>query len=184
MKPLVSKDDLERAVAQGMYPTQLANELGVECASVCRAEERHQVRLIRCPKDSSNMVPSVRQIIEDMKPMEAVEFLLTVIGDITGTDREDEQVFWPDACLTRIEARVFRALLRWEGHPVSQERLYELVYPGVYDGPHIDTLRVHVWRLRRKIEGRGVRIETVRGVGLRLVRTPGTVFPWEDKADG
>ena len=60
-----------------------------------------------------------------------------------------------------------RGLLAQPGHAVTKERLYELVFPGQLDVQY-EAIEVVVYRLRKKLEGSGVRITTVRGLGYKF----------------
>jgi DNA-binding response OmpR family regulator len=72
---------------------------------------------------------------------------------------------------TTLRAKEFdllRVLLQHAGMTLSRERLLALVWD--YPVPvKTRTVDVHVNHLRRKLAGSGLTIETVRGVGYRLV---------------
>lgn len=73
--------------------------------------------------------------------------------------------------LTRKEFRILEFLAEHVGVPVSPEALLTKAW-GPQFVHYIQALRVHVGHLRRKIESNlssGVQIETVRGVGYRLI---------------
>jgi DNA-binding response OmpR family regulator len=69
--------------------------------------------------------------------------------------------------LTAREFDLLAALLAHPGVVLSRDRLLELVWGGAYPGG-TRTVDVHVAQLRRKL-GRPDLIETVRGVGYRVV---------------
>ena len=72
---------------------------------------------------------------------------------------------------TALRAKEFdllRALLQHAGLPLSRERLLALAW-GYAVPVKTRTVDVHVNHLRRKLAGSNVAIETLRGVGYRLV---------------
>lgn len=88
-------------------------------------------------------------------------------------DRARRQVAWQDQLLelTTTEFNLLEALLRSGDHVATKEDL-SLRVIGRQRHSYDRSIDVHISNLRQKIEpgtGRGVRIETVRGVGWRLV---------------
>lgn len=73
--------------------------------------------------------------------------------------------------LSPREHAILEALLRRAGATVSKEALLESTY-GFDDDVNLSAIEVHVHRLRKKLEGSGVAIATLRGLGylLRLDR--------------
>lgn len=70
--------------------------------------------------------------------------------------------------LRNRELRLLEALLSAPGRILSKEQLCDRLFS--YGEPVSDNaIEVHVARLRKKIEGCEARIETVRGLGYRLV---------------
>lgn len=72
-----------------------------------------------------------------------------------------------DLSLTPREAAVLETLIRREGQAVSKERLLEGTY-GFDDEVNLSAIEVIVHRLRRKLEGSGVTVATLRGLGYLL----------------
>ena len=66
---------------------------------------------------------------------------------------------------------LLRALAEHEGIVLTREQLLERVWGYDYYG-ETRTVDVHITQVRRKLGDRGVRIQTVRGVGYKLVTTP------------
>jgi two-component system OmpR family response regulator len=58
-------------------------------------------------------------------------------------------------------------LLQRAGRIVSKEQLVDLLCQRG-EGVSANAIEVYVYRLRRKLEGGGVKIETVRGLGYRM----------------
>lgn len=70
--------------------------------------------------------------------------------------------------LTRREAALLGLLLRQPGQVFSKERLYEGLFAFNDMDVGLNAIELYVGRLRRKIAGAGVMIETQRGLGYRI----------------
>ncbi|MFK7896354.1 MAG: response regulator transcription factor [Myxococcota bacterium] len=69
--------------------------------------------------------------------------------------------------LTTTELRILQTLMRNAGDVVTRESLIADAWNGrVVSARTVDT---HIWALRRKLEANEVSVETVRGLGYRLV---------------
>jgi two-component system, OmpR family, response regulator len=73
--------------------------------------------------------------------------------------------------LTTIELGILETLMRWSPAIANRQQIARHVWLGVPDPFASNTIDVHLARLRRKLTGTAARIETVRGVGYRLVAT-------------
>lgn len=69
--------------------------------------------------------------------------------------------------LTPRELAVLEALLTRIGRPVARDVLFEKIYSMEQDA-RAEAIEIHVHRLRKKLEGSGVRITTVRGLGYMI----------------
>jgi two-component system, OmpR family, response regulator len=69
--------------------------------------------------------------------------------------------------LSPRELALFELLMRRRGQLVQRDEILAEVF-GYQFNPGTNVLDVHVAHLRRKLEGGGVTIETVRGAGFRL----------------
>ncbi len=65
------------------------------------------------------------------------------------------------------EAAMLRALLARAGQAVAKERLFELVFQGETD-VHQEAVEVVAYRLRKRLQGTGVALVTLRGLGYLL----------------
>jgi two-component system, OmpR family, response regulator TctD len=65
------------------------------------------------------------------------------------------------------ELALLKALLEKQGHAVTKERLFELVFPGQTDVQY-EAIEVVVYRLRKKLAHTGVTLMTLRGLGYLL----------------
>lgn len=69
--------------------------------------------------------------------------------------------------LTPRELAVLEALLGRIGRPVARDALFEKVFSMEQDA-RPEAIEIYVSRLRKKLEGSGVRITTVRGLGYMI----------------
>jgi two-component system response regulator TctD len=76
--------------------------------------------------------------------------------------------------LTQRERAVLETLLPRQGKPVSREALFGKVF-GIDDDVNPEAIEVIVHRLRKKLEGSGVAITTMRGLGYVLSGQAGGV---------
>ena len=73
--------------------------------------------------------------------------------------------------LTTTELGILEMLLRRSPGVASRRAIAQHVWDNEADAFGSNTIDVHLARLRAKLAGAGVRIETVRGVGYRIVPT-------------
>ena len=72
--------------------------------------------------------------------------------------------------MTRRELALLGLLIRNAGHTISKERLYEGLYSFAETDVGLNAIELYIARLRKKLAGSGVAIETQRGLGYRMVR--------------
>lgn len=75
--------------------------------------------------------------------------------------------------LTKTEYAILELLARNRGRPVSREMLLDVVW-GYTRYPNTRTVDTHIWRLRKKLEGKSEAprwIQRVQGEGYRLADT-------------
>ena len=123
-----------------------------------------------------------------VKPFDLRELQARVraLGRRTGTDRSgvialgrlsvdpagriaacDEQPL----SLTRREFSLLEALMANRTRIMPKERLFERMFSMDEEEVGLNAIETYVARLRRKLEGSGVAIRTLRGLGYQLVRT-------------
>ncbi|WDZ77926.1 winged helix-turn-helix domain-containing protein [Ensifer adhaerens] len=73
------------------------------------------------------------------------------------------------AQLTRSELAIFETLYQAKGQVKSKEHLLNAIASHVDDAPEIKIVDVFVCKIRKKIAGLGVSIETIWGGGYRLL---------------
>lgn len=76
--------------------------------------------------------------------------------------------------LTRREHAVLLALIQRSGEPVGKQSILDRVFIGDRD-VNLQVIEVMVFRLRKKLVGRGVQIVTLRGLGYCLEEVPDNV---------
>ena len=74
--------------------------------------------------------------------------------------------------LTLRELAVLEALIARQGKPVAREALFSMVF-GLDDDVRPEAVELYVHRLRKKLEGSGVAISTLRGLGYMLAARGG-----------
>lgn len=153
----------ERALAmakEGMTTPQIAEELGISDATARRYLREADVRALQRAEQS------VRQRVEQMRPSEAVDYLLGVVDALTGAlgDAEDISRFGK---FSHSETRVLARLLASAPGLVTKDQLYHaLTYDRVGEYPDEKIVDVYICKIRKKL--RGARIVTQWGVGFRI----------------
>ncbi|WP_280190088.1 response regulator [Delftia sp. PS-11] len=69
--------------------------------------------------------------------------------------------------LTAREHAVLRALIQSGGEPLTKRELLDKVFPD-YSDVHPEAIEVCIHRLRKRLNGTGVQITTLRGIGYLL----------------
>ncbi len=77
-----------------------------------------------------------------------------------------------EVALTPRELAILELLVRRSPAVVARRSIALQAWHDEWDAVGSNTIEVHVARLRAKLSGAGVRIETVRGTGYRLVACP------------
>jgi DNA-binding response OmpR family regulator len=95
------------------------------------------------------------------------------VGDLTvDLDTRSVRIGERAVSLTRTEFELLSALSERPGGVLTRETLLERVWgPNWFGDAHV--VDVHVSNLRRKVAGATARVQTVRGVGFRLVDETG-----------
>lgn len=71
--------------------------------------------------------------------------------------------------LTRREFSLLEIMLANRGRVIPKERIFDRMFSFNEEEVGINTVEIHVARLRRKLEGSRVQIRTLRGLGYQLV---------------
>ena len=84
-------------------------------------------------------------------------------------EKESGAIYFRDQVLDLAprELALLKALLEKQGHAVTKERLFDLVFPGQAEVAY-EAIEVVVYRLRKKLAHTGVTLMTLRGLGYLL----------------
>jgi two-component system OmpR family response regulator len=93
-----------------------------------------------------------------------------VVGDLEW-DPASREVRFGDRrpLLTSTEVGILETLMRFSPAVADRRQIAQHVWTNEIDTLSSNTIDVHLARLRAKLTGSAVRIETVRGVGYRIV---------------
>ncbi len=120
------------------------------------------------PFNPRELVARVKAVLRRTKPQLKVEGVLEV-GDVRlDPSRREVTVAGKAVTLRAKEFDLLQAFMRYEGHVLDRERLLSLVWGQDFYGD-TRTIDVHVAWLREKLSGAKVRLQTVWGVGYKLV---------------
>lgn len=137
------------------------------------AIERYAEDYVRKPFDAGELVARVQRILKRVGTVAAgAGGTLQLTPDVC-VDLVNQRVWvhGVEATLTPTECRILHVLARNAGRTVETATLLRRLWPDqdVFE----DTLRVHIHRLRRKLEPgrrRGDLLVTERGIGYRIER--------------
>lgn len=124
---------------------------------------------------------SLEAAVGDMKPLEAVEHLLYILGEIIWTPEKLSRTPHPDLTLTDSEAVILHALWRAKGAVVRRGALHAAIYASDLDSaPDPVILQCFMVRIRKKIRDAWLPIEirTARGEGWELRCDDDTLLNW------
>jgi len=124
---------------------------------------------------------SLEAAVGDMKPIEAVEHLLYILGEIIWSPEKLSRTPHPDLTLTDSEAVVLHALWRAKGTMVRQSALYTSLYASDLDSaPDPVIVQQFMVKIRKKISAAWLPIEirTARGEGWELHCDDDTLLNW------
>lgn len=132
-------------------------------------------------------VMDYREHVQDMKPLEAVDYLLDLLDFFVAAPDADIAWTWPGAHLTPAQKRVVRALAQFgglQGGAVTRDQIMSVVYGSRNhdDWPDAKIISVHLYRLRPILAEAGIEVAGVWGMGWRITVPDGFVWPWEVRA--
>lgn len=158
---------IRERIKAGMGVEATARDVGVSKNTVARHMAAEGVMNSAGTRPVSQ---SIAERVADMKPADAVEFLIAAYDNLAGAMRcIEEEAF---ACgMTPAEAQIFGILRRHQGRAVT----HDMLVAAMDDRADAERLRdtpklckVYICKMRRKLDGTGWTIETVWGVGYRL----------------
>ena len=126
---------------------------------------------VRKPFTASELAARVRRILSRFSDSHFTQAPITHIDTWLSVDFANQRLWrgTQPVVLTPIESNLLHILLRHAGDTVTTDTLLGRVWP--YQEVYADPLRVHLHRLRRKLEPdyhRPTYIHTERGVGYRF----------------
>lgn len=129
-----------------------------------------------------NVFPNYRSRVEEMKPIDAVAYLLSILDHALVDPLEKDMVPLLEHGFSRREARVLCALMDEDDHTLSKGCIFahSLLYcDNPDDPPSVRFADMLILRIRRKLGGLNwpLRITTLRGYGYRLDGTEGFEIP-------
>ena len=124
------------------------------------------------PFSPRELVARVRRVLRRMGDYNYTLTLITEIDERLSVDfvHKIAYIDGAEVALTPTETKILYILMRNGGHTVSNDFLLRRLWP--LDEVFEDTLRVHIHRLRHKIEATPSRpryITTVRGIGYSFM---------------
>ena len=120
------------------------------------------------PFNPRELAARVKAILRRTRGGQRPTRVLELAGLRVDLERHDVAVNGQPVTLRTKEFGLLATLLENRGIVMERDRLLELVWGYDYFG-ETRTVDVHVMHLREKIAGSGVAIETVRGLGYKLV---------------
>lgn len=176
----IERETLERAREAGLSPFQLATQLAVHHTTVLRAEKQEGVMLERSlRRGGKQRLPSHREIVQDMKLLDAVEYLLGVIEDAIPPEHVVSAWKFAGVHFTLAEKRIIQALANAGGRVVSKEAMLDAATMENGDPPDILIINVYICKIRRKAKNLPFQIITHWGLGYSIEASADYVWPWE-----
>lgn len=155
---------IEQGIKDGLSVSDIARALDCSTMQVYRAAFRAGLPICR---GRVTQPITLRAAVQDMKPSDALEFVLEAYEMLTGQKQAPQRIFGA-VNLTQQQATIFAMLRKSAGVPVSRERISAVLSAaGSIEGVSDGCIKVQVTRLRKKLEGRCV-IKTVWGMGYVL----------------
>ena len=164
--------EISRAKEAGETRSELADAIGVSENDVRRASSRRGIYL---PTEASR---SLRNRVESMKPLEAIEYLLGVVEELSLVKSAyDHPVDAWGVHLTRKERRLLVALHDANGAVLNKDALFSALYFDARDAddlPEVKIIDVFVCKIRRKLPAAIGEIVTAWGYGYAFYLPKGS----------
>ena len=124
------------------------------------------------PFNPREMVARVKAILRRFEGGRKPQNAITAANLSVDKARREAKVDSEDLRLRTKEFDLLVAFVENPGIALTRDQLLESVWGYEFAG-ETRTVDVHVQHLRSKLNGAGVQIETIRGVGYKLIETPG-----------
>lgn len=162
------RDALLPYLDQPMRVRDIARDLGWSNGRVYRVADKFGLPVRARPQPP---LQDIAALVEGMRPIEAVNYLLEAYLNLSGEDREREMQLIADYGLSASQARIYAILEARAGQVVRYETLAMILeQAGSEADDMISIIKTHMCFLRRRIRKAGlpVVIEAVFGVGFCL----------------
>lgn len=152
---------IQDAAGDGLTLREASDMLGISYAAARGRARRAGVKLVQ------ESFPNARDAVQDMRPTEAVEYLLSIVEELTGYAPDQEREFG----MTPMEYALLSVLRTRPGRVVTKEHLWSHLYHAMHtdERPEIRVLSVHVCKLRKKLPASVGTIRTAWGQGWMFV---------------
>ena len=138
--------------------------------SIDRIGGKQMLELLE-PKVNNKPVP-LRTIVEGMKDKaEALEYAIAAYENVTGAIDQERCAIVGEFKLTSAESIIFNFLYQRRTRIVTRGALIDCYHAALTTGslPTDKIIDVYIFKTRNKIKGSRFRIETIRGIGYRLI---------------
>lgn len=180
MATKVTKEQLLRAKKEGLTIMQAASEFEVSHSNIINAERAHDIILRRAGHEDWRYRSNYREIVQDMKPLDAVNYLLEVIDGL----KQPVEFIWhfKDVRLTRAERQLVYTLATSKHAAVSRKALIDALMFGREgdDAPNEKILDVFVCRIRHKLRNTDIKIITHWEQGYSIQVPKNYIWPWQN----
>ena len=120
------------------------------------------------PFNQEELIARVKTVLRRAERSERVEEILKYQDMQLNLDKHSVFIKDKEIDLTPMEFSLLHILIKKKGHVLNRNFLLETVWGYEYFGT-TRTVDVHIGRLREKLGPLGENIETVEGVGYRLI---------------
>ncbi len=164
----IDLEEVRQRVSQGENSRAIAAEVGATHRAVYRLCDRAGIP-IRGRRVPNRTHESIDTAIADMRPTEALEYVLEAFKQQTGQDGET-LAFATSLGLTQGEGMIFGLLYRNMNHVVPTQRMVDFLDASQPGNPDRYTLRmvwVYIRKLRVKLAGKYT-VQTAHGHGYMM----------------
>lgn len=174
----IDEEAMRAMAAAGLSSTDLAYEFGCSRTAISRRAKRHGIEIT----GNKKVLPrTIRREVLDMKPQDAIEYLLNCIEILCEAQDVSVLAEVVDAGFTATESQFL--ILFFGDSVVTKEKAMSSLYSvrSADEIPEPKILDVMVCKIRAKLRKLGwdASIKTIWGVGYRGERHDGFLFPWE-----
>ena len=169
--------DFVAQAAHGDGIRALMQHYGVRHGTIAEWASDCGIEVAMRPVDGKR--PNYRKAVEDMRPLDAVEYLLTVIEDLLPPRDQVADVRLHG--FSETQAEMLLVLTRSKFLSYSHATAIVMRGRDRDKSPNHDAVRVYISAIRKRIAamGGGIKILNEINMGWRIEREKGFKFPWE-----